>query len=203
MRHECLKPEELDQEALSETVRRQAAECPRCHELLASFDQFMRAEELPGSRPDEAEQQLGTFLQGLPPRLVRTRRSRRILGMRPVGWGVAAAAAVALVFLWPRQAEIPELPTLRDEVSASFGLLSPEAGQSGWLLRWTGVEEADAYEVRLYSTSLEELRRIGPLDTTFTTLEYPAEDGVTWLWRAVALRGGDVIDETDVGTLTR
>jgi hypothetical protein len=120
-----------------------------------------------------------------------------------MAWIAAAAAAAAVFFLWPRAAEIPERPVLREEAASSFGLLSPNVGESGWFLRWSELETAESYEVRLYSTSLEEIQRIGPLSEPFTTLEFPEAEGVTWLWRVVALRNGDVVDETDVGTLTR
>jgi hypothetical protein len=198
MSRECLDVQDLDRLAQTEAAREHARSCPRCGELLSSYEQFVEAREIEGAQVGTAEAELDRFLHGLPDRPARRRRR----WVRPTSWIAAVAAMAAVLLLWPRGERIPEGPVLREEAAAPFTLLAAERGDEGWRLRWNPLEGADAYEVRLYSTSLEELRRIGPMTATHTLLPFP-DEGVTWLWRVVALRGGDVIGQTDVGTLTR
>jgi hypothetical protein len=196
----CLNPERLDQLVESSEARAHAERCPRCHELLASYDQFQSARSLAGSDADDAAARLGVFLDQLPH--ARVASPRRSLPRLRWALPAAAVAAGALFFLLPRATEIPDRAVLREEGPSGFALLSPQTVEEGWILRWNQLDGADSYELRLYSTSLNELRRIGPIDGTETTLAFPDEEGLTWLWRVIALRNGDEIGQTDVGTLT-
>ena len=198
MNSACLEPTDLDRLGDSPDARTHAEECPRCHELLESYRSFMATELKEGSNAEDAELRLGDFLESL----LAPRPKTRPRLLRPVGWTVAAAAAVTLFFVWPRGTELVDTPVLRDQGATPLGLQAPVVLEGSWRLRWGAVDAADAYEVRLYTTGLDELRRIGPMTETEVLVDFPDEETATLLWRVIALRGGDEIERSAVGTLS-
>jgi hypothetical protein len=78
--------------------------------------------------------------------------------------------------------------------------LPPQGERTAWLLRWDFVENADSYELRFYSTQLEELARHASLHEPQFLLEPPAHEGAL-LWRVYAYRAGEVVAVSAVGTL--
>jgi hypothetical protein len=95
----------------------------------------------------------------------------------------------------------------RPQVDAGFLLSQPQAeGVGRWRLAWTAVEGADAYQVRFFSSDLDPLAQIEPvpvlsIGVTRDQLGADAASGNVVLWRVVALRGGDIIATSPVGTI--
>ena len=223
----CFGPDDLDRVnslSASHELQVHARECPRCGALLASFRMFQDPSAGPSaSQIEEAEARLSGAIArelGVPlpaplgpashaatpartPDRDRTPGAswiQRLLhpSMRPA-LAVAALVIVAgAVTLMPRRAGNPPTDPLRGS-SESQSLHIEEAALTdhGASFRWSPVPDAERYEVRLYSSNLQELGRYPAGANAFLTLSpdgLPAtgSDG-RMLYRVYALRGGHVV----------
>jgi hypothetical protein len=110
---------------------------------------------------------------------------------------------LVFAFLLPRLRSSEDPSVLRDASPETLQLLSPlppQGERTEWLLRWDFVESADSYELRLYSTQLEELARHTQLREPQFLLAPPTHEGAL-LWRVYAYRDGEIVAESAVGTL--
>lgn len=197
MSQPCLTPRSLELSESDPEVERHAADCPRCHALLESYRSFLAAEAVPGARTQEAERDLDRLLRTRV--LARRRRPpRRVL--EPAAW--LAAVAALLLFAWiPRMSTGPDESVPRGAHPERLQLLSPQSVDGGWLLRWDFVDEADHYELRLYSVDLSEVDRIGDLVETQFLLSEAGEDAR--LWRVYAYHQNELLAVSAVGTLSK
>jgi hypothetical protein len=219
----CLAAEEIA-EVLSlgagHPRRRHLDECPRCRALVTAYHDFLEPAAVPeGARPAEA----GTWLSEELARAIgsssppaRPARGQSLLqrvgdffaapALRPV-WAAAAVVVVAGVVLTTLQLRPEGEPVLRGERPAALALEPAQPGPAASLrLRWQPLEGADSYQVRVYSTGLEELARLEPVANPEMVLrreQLPPgiAPGATLLWRVAALRGGDDVALSPVGRL--
>lgn len=134
-------------------------------------------------------------------------------GFLAPAWKPALAMAgvivvVAGVLMWPRLDGRPGEPVLRGEAPANrLAIVMTDRGARGVELRWSPIPEADLYEVRMFSESLEEIGRIGTADTSLVFSPDRLPEGQpksgTLLLRVIALRGGDELASSDVQTVER
>lgn len=217
----------------SDPRRAHVRECPRCRALALAYQDFMlMAEPLPaGARPKDARKRLDTALSAAilvdaasraaaPDRLAARpappqRRTPWWAGFAPrpawavVGLLLVLGAGAVWMFL-PRDRVNPLVlrnDGSRQRVDASFVLSPPQTdGVGRWRLSWTPVQGADAYQVRFFSSDLEELAQIEPtpvVSITVTRDQLGANQagGNVVLWRVIALLGGDAIATSPVGTI--
>jgi len=211
----------------SDPRRSHLESCPRCRALVLSYRQFVApdAQESTSYGTEEA-----TRLDDFRGRLMSGTAAgagaaapqgggapggswwSRLFApaLRPV-WGLAALAIV-LGGLWlgpriggPRGSE----PVLRGGTQAALALGEVEHLADGSVrLMWQPHPEAEHYELRFYSASLEPIagRPMG-LETSVTVA--PGDMPEAWragavvLYRIVAMRGGDEIEASAPGSLQR
>jgi hypothetical protein len=210
MKHVCSEDMKGFDQLLSlppEDAERAAVEaCPRCGSRFLAFQAFLRAQDVAGADPEEAEKRLTELVQGLTADLVgepangrpgfweRFRRS--MVGPRVLVPAMAAALLIALgVLRWhPWVDDSPGLRSNSADVQTVV-LLSATAVSDGALdVSWEPVALADAYAVRLLRADLTEIRRVGPIVDTSAHIDTAAarsEGGV--YWQLVALQNGDEI----------
>jgi hypothetical protein len=215
--------------------RAHVRECPRCRSLAAAYLDFVSAAEpLPaGARPKDARKRLEADLRSAIHGRPAGARATDAAPVGPAGTGAArrratwwgglaprpAWALVALLLLvgagavWmllPREGVAPLV--LRNEPPRSrsddgFVLSPPQIEATGrWRLSWSPVEGADSYQVRFFSSDLDDLAQIQPvtvlsISVTRDQLGADHAGGNVVLWRVVALRGGDAIATSPVGTI--
>jgi len=223
MIHDCIPVEEMGRIAgLSpeDPRRRHAETCPRCSALLATYAAFLRGENVPHADPDEAERRLRewaetSLLRGdraaVSPVLRAGARASwldALLRPRPA-WAIASVAVVCVfagIALWSLQENArtvlrqPTTHALQFEADAKI-----EGGQVRF--SWSQVEDATSYEIHLYRTDLVEVGRLpaGAATTLVVTrdrLVHVAGSGVTLLWRVVALRDEDPVEESAPRAIT-
>jgi hypothetical protein len=180
--------------------------CPGCRARLAAYLSFVKAEDVPGADPEDAEARLSAVLAGLagasaaaPPRATRPRRAR---WLRPA-LAVAATLVVA-VGLWRGLAAVSARPAaglvLRGEGEARPApVVQPARALDGGrlALSWRRQPQADAYRVALHDA---DLRQVAVLDAgADSTLA--VTPGAARYWRVLALRGGAEIGRTELAPL--
>jgi hypothetical protein len=199
--------------------RRHVEDCPRCRARVLTFLEFI---EPPGDVPLAVLHEAESRLDGMLKRELaleggrRTGASgsfpRRHAGWPPsrfvFPWAAAAFAVVALVLAVRALRPRGEAPVL---LRGSTEHVAPGAGAApalrsaltpaGLELSWSAVPGADAYEVRIYSPTLEEIARLRPTARTRVLLaraDLPpsAAPGTAALWKVVALRAGDPLQES-------
>lgn len=185
--------------------RRHAESCPRCSALLASYQDFMKAEPGPGSNPQGASAHLQKVLreeiEGAQKTSPLTRN--RFFILRPA-WGalvlVLALGSFVLIRVGP---DGPEQQVLRGGSTdgAPLSLSQPGFLDDGSVrFSWEPLEEADQYQVVLYESDLTELTRSEPAAETEVVLSPRqlggAAPGSALVWRVIALQGGDEIDRS-------
>jgi hypothetical protein len=175
--------------------RRHLAGCPRCQSVLMSYREFLEpTATLPEGELREAnarlqeqlEKQLALAGQPAGPagRSTAARRPRthrawrdRLPGWRTLrpAWTVAlgalaVVAVIAAIELAPdrsRPIVLREQGEQRGVPTGLPALLPVEPAPDGGLtIRWQPVSGADSYEVRVYSTQLQEVARLGPVSGT-------------------------------------
>ena len=186
--------------------------CPRCRNLARSWSMFVRAEAGTGARPEAARKHLAAVIletSGTPGR-PKTARARRwsFPHLRMAGLAAAAAAvAIAAVVLW--QDRTPAPPVLRNDTAgtaAAFSLFPAEALTPGTVrLSWRSVPGAGSYQVRVYTSGLDEIYRHPSVTDTSIVIRpsgLPAAAGSPGLvWRVYALRGDDVTGISAPGSI--
>ena len=180
--------------------------CPGCRARLAAYHSFMRAEDVPGADPDEAEARLSAVLAGLA-RASAAGRSREATP-RQVAWrrpvlALAATLAVA-VGLWRGLAMNPERPAaglaLRGEGDtrpAPVALPARALADGRLALRWLRQPQADGYRVALHDA---DLRQIAVLDAGADSTIAVAP-GAARYWRVMALQAGAETGRTELAPL--
>jgi hypothetical protein len=204
--------------------RRHVESCPRCRNLARSYTEFMRAEMGPAARPDAARDRLAEVILDAAgkmdvPEAARQEAPELRLESAPTRWWsswrlrsaslVAATAAITLlaVILWPDHSTVP--PLLRDDRvprAGTLSLLPAEAVTDGHVgLTWTRAHGADRYEVRVYSSELDEIYRHPAVTDTSVVIrlsDIPTPPGSPGLvWRVYAFRGSDVIAVSPPGAI--
>lgn len=228
MTERCFAVEELAEvhELVAGDPRLQHLEtCPRCRARLAEYRRFLA----PGPAPadanlGDAERRLADALEreaGARPNAGATLRPATPGGLRALfgapAWrpALGVAAALLLVSVIYLAVERPfgrgDRVILRGEshpgAKDGFELALPRPGQAGTLdLRWTPVAGADAYEVRIFDAGLTAVARLTPVSGTSVTLRHAdlppgIESHTSLIWRVAALRAGDEIALSSVGTL--
>jgi len=201
--------------------RRHLAECPRCRALALSFQEFLAPESVPdGARPAEAVRRLSRVVADETAAPTRAGMGSPAAGgpmgwfgrlwLRPpvrTAWAMAALVVVAGgVFLAVHTRQGRE-PVLRGPQAAVLALQPVRLEPDGALrLCWAPLAGAERYQVRLYSTALAEVVRLEPVTVPEAVLRRSAlprgiPPGTALLWRVAALRGGDDIAQSPVGTL--
>ncbi len=223
----CIEPEELEETlALPEDDPRRGhlATCPKCRALVGSHALFLSAEggDEPHVRKADAqltafrERMLGLDPAGAAPAPARQAKSppgpwwQALLApaARPA-WAFAAIAVLAgAVVLWNSRGPAPGTPTtLRGGTAEPMRLHPPDYRPDGGVeISWEPFAGADHYEVRFFSTALTELGRCPAVTSNsarITSSGLPRDSthiGVV-LYRVFALRGGDEVAQSPVGTL--
>lgn len=214
MSSRCIAPEQLARilELPEEHAdRRHLRDCPRCRSLAKQFESFLRQPGTPNAAVPEGaslQEARTTFQQRLKDVLGKDARISdaqqtpprpRILQLRPILAAAAVLIAVVGLSWWRERAPLSD-DLLRGAPSerGTLQIRVEDAVQEGdgWALRWSVVPKADAYEVRIYSESLEEVARFGPLqDNAFDLFpeNLPSGDAVSAAsyWRVFALTRGD------------
>jgi hypothetical protein len=128
----------------------------------------------------------------------------RIVETVPAAWRIrrrawipaAAAAAAALVLIWPRPAETPVTPVHREEAVtttiAPRPLLPTGSVDSLSRLVWTSVPYADRYHVRLFDGAGSVIWERETADTVgVIPASVSVRAGVPYFWKVEALTGFD------------
>ena len=214
----------IDVERIGEVVdlpaedprRRHADTCPRCHSLVATYLEFMKAEPVAGSGVEKVRAGLDAHIRAGAERfapastpaspLSRAAWWRGLFKPAPMLAG-AAAVMLAAVFLW--NTNQPEQSVLRDDSARSqpFTLQAAQVDSDGTIrLSWTAMPGADAYHVRIYGPDLNEVYRHPDTAETSVTIArsaLPAElpPSLDLTWRVYALSGGDVVETSAPGSI--
>jgi hypothetical protein len=229
MNPSCIRPEEFGSiEALSadDPARMHLAECPRCQARWKAYRAFLEDANSPARSEDEAaaEAALGSMVRtefglleeketaGRRPRFRRaswrgwlsSRARTRLLILTPS----AALVAVAIVMLAANHQPLPGEPAFRgSESSAILRLESPQTLPDGSIrLSWSAAAGADSYRIRVLDTALDPALQITVPGETSTIIR-PADlgdavrSGAQYLWRVTALRDGEELGTSGVGTL--
>lgn len=201
----------LDTLADDDPGRIHVERCPRCRARLASYRSFLRADDVEGADPEDAEGRLSAALallaagrdadRGAPGfaralRLPARRAMRSVLSL--------AAVLVVAAGLWralmPSPAGEPGALVLRGDAvppNAPLALPSRSLPDGRLSLAWRRQPEADGYRVILHDADLAEVARVDAgADSTVVVLS-----GVARFWRVVALREGDEIGHTELAPL--
>ena len=197
-------------------IRRHVEDCPRCRNLLRSYQKFVRAEPVAGFAIEAARQRLDALI------------SSKVAGTRPAAsrWSslnvssllrgllrpapliaVGAAAALVTVVVW-QQSLGPETPRLRSETTSQTAALPPaDVRPDGSIsLSWAAVSGADTYQVRIYGPGLTEIYRHPNVTETSVVIDrslLPSDlpPRLDLMWRVVALKAGDVVEVSEPGSI--
>lgn len=201
--------------AADHPTRRHVEDCPRCRNLLRSYQKFVSAEPVAGAGIDDARRTLDALINSkVGKRSAATRPSsmrfahglRGFLRPAPL---VAAAAVCALVAIvvW-QQSRGPESLRLRSQpTSQTSGLPPADVRPDGSIhLAWPAVSGADAYQVRIYGTNFTEIYRHPNVAETSVVIDrssLPADlpPQFDLLWRVYALQNEDVIEASEPGSI--
>lgn len=199
--------------------RRHLDDCPRCRARVMTFLEFTAApDDVPRDLLHEAEAKLDAALKR---ELALGGDRRSEAGAAPfrrwlaslsqprfaftAGAAVLAVAVFVAVKVVSRRPNEPFLLRGSEEhvapgTSTSLALRAAPA-EGGMELTWSSVPGADAYEVRIYATNLEEIARLRPTPEARRLLarsDLPPSvaAGSVVLWKVVALQGGDPLQES-------
>ena len=215
MQTEC-----IDGERIAEVIdlpahhplRRHVEDCPRCRNLLRSYQKFVLAEPVAGFASDAALRTLDALIASKVggrsvPRQPTSRFSLRGF-LRPVPLLAAGAVCVLVAVAVWRQSQGPDDILLRDESASPAAALAPaEVGTDGSIhLSWAAVSGADTYQVRIYGPNFNEIYRHPDVAATSVVIDrssLPSDlpPQLDLLWRVYALQGGDVIETSDPGSI--
>jgi hypothetical protein len=192
--------------------RRHAQSCPRCRSLVASYQDFLRAEAVAGSGVEKARAVLDARIRADAQRWAGARAPASSQSWWR-GWlkpapllAVAAVAAIAAVMVW--NARSPEESALRDGDTAAqpFSLQAPRVDAESIHLSWTPMPGADGYQVRIYGPDLSEVYRhpaTSQTDIVVPRSALPAglPPSLDLTWRVYALSGGDQVEASAPGSI--
>lgn len=219
MSSRCIESERIGEVAelpADHSLRRHVEECPRCRNLLRSYQTFLRAEPVTGFGIDAERRKLDALISskvsGRQPEA--SRRSLTGFGsmlrglMRPVPLiAVGAVVVLVAVVVW-QQSRGPEGIFLRSEPVTQTGALPPaEVRADGSIhLSWAAVSGADAYQVRIYGPGLTEIYRHPDVAATSVVIDralLPNDLPPTLdlMWRVYALQAGDVLEVSAPGSI--
>ncbi len=196
-------------------LRRHVEDCPRCRNVLRSYQKFVAAEPVEGFSIDAARRKLDA--------LIDTKVGERPVASRPSSNGfsldwlrgfwrpvplvaVAAVAVVAATLLWQQSRESDGI-LLRDESVTQSALPPADVRADGSIrLKWAAVPGADAYQIRIYGPSFTEIYRHREVTETSAIIErssLPADLPPTLdlMWRVYALQAGDIIATSEPGSI--
>ena len=233
MRHECPPTEALAEILVldpSDPRRVELESCPHCAARLLSFGSFLE----PGDPPPEANlsDARRRILQALAsaqdretmPNRERGPRARRSFLILPnwFGWkpalalaGTLAVAAIVLHVTGVRSPRSPmservvrgpALPAASMTKNGTRLLPATFLPNGGCTLRWTRVENGDAYVVVFHWADLSEVLRLPVRSDTFLTLSPDdvrrlGHSGEAMLWRVSVLSKGDEIFASTPGVM--
>lgn len=223
----CIRPEDfgiVDTLAADHPTRVHLADCTRCQARWKAYRLFLEdSESPPRSRPEvKADAVLDGVIRkqfGLSEAEARTRPIRFLSSLRSLlssRWRIrvliltppAAVAAIVILMLATSHRTEPPEPAFRGiESGASLRLESPQALPDGHIrLTWSAMAGADAYRIRVLDTGLSPvLETVVPAETTAviapSDLGAEAGPGSRFLWRVTALREGEEIGVSGIGTL--
>ncbi len=197
--------------------------CPRCQAQALTLQAFLAPSPLPvhvGESTVTAE--LDRFIDKLVVQPSPT-RERRIVPTPSGSWwqrwfapgprlalGVSMLAIV-IVGAWMVQRPVPERAITRGgpmETSDANTVrtIAPTRVTDGWVLQWSSVDEATAYQVVVLRNDLQERARFDAGTSTHWTLTLESLPGGTdpaqgLAWFVEARRGADVVAKSSVGEL--
>ena len=202
-------------------------ECPRCGALADQFRAFVEA-----SAQGVDESQLAAAEASLKAALERelaapaqsgwqekeSAARRTVLEGPKANWwdaffapawkpalAIAGVIVVAAIVVWPRLDERPGEPVLRGAPPAHALTVAVAARTPrGLEVRWQPMSGATSYQVRMYSTALEEIGRVETAETAITIApeKIPPANGAL-LVRVAAIADGDELAISDVKTVER
>lgn len=215
----CIESERIGEVAelpADHPLRRHVEECPRCRNLLRSYQTFLRAEPVAGFGIDAERRKLDKLISSKvsEKRPEASRHSPTGFGsmlrglVRPVPLiAVGAVLVLAAVVVW-RQARGPEDILLRSgPTSQTAALPLADVRPDGSIhLSWTAVPGADAYQVRIYGPNLTEIYRHPEVAETSIVIDrslLPSDlpPKLDLMWRVYALQAGDIIEVSEPGSI--
>jgi hypothetical protein len=221
----CIEPSALEEVLAagpSDPRRLHVVACPRCRALAESFALFLTPPDDDPATTAKADALLTAFRERL---LDSSAAPSAGIGrdggpkawwqalfapsLRPA-WAFAVVAIVAAGWYLTTQRDgVTDAGRihLRGARLVALELTPPVfAGDGSVTLAWQPSPEADSYQVRFFSTSLAELSRLPSVSTPTARVApggLPGAAGETVLYRVAALRGGDVMAMSPVGTLQK
>jgi len=196
-------------------VRQHGENCPRCRNLLRSYQKFVRADPVAGFSIEVARRELDALIASKvgEPSSASQKSSTGFWSLlrglvRPVPLFVTAAVAVVAAGVLWQQSREPEGIILREESTLQTGApRQAEVRPDGSIyLSWAAVPGADAYEVRVYGPGLTEIYRHPDVVETSVVIDrslLPADLPPTLdlMWRVYALQAGDVVKVSDPSSI--
>jgi hypothetical protein len=168
----CFRDDEIAAIAVlpaGDARRAHVEECPRCHALLAAFDEFRREPGAEVERLEIADAQLARAIAneiGIPAAPVAPApHGFRLIGSRRLpratfAWAAAAAVVIAgaWIVIGPRMNQTPTWRGERDSSAPAFELRTARASDGQTIvLEWPAAAGATAYRVHLTREDLSEL----------------------------------------------
>ncbi len=196
--------------------------CPRCRNRLHLYQEFLAGDPTVPSRDSaDAQARLAAVLRDLarPVRAQTSHRSgpgllgrvRALLlgpGLRPALAVAGLLVVVGGIAMWRESNRSPELLRGPGSSGSLFEVEKARQVDGGIELSWQAVEGADAYQVRLLSSELTEIRMLAPVPDTrimipADSLPESSDPEGLLAYRVIALRNGDPWAESRVGTFRR
>jgi hypothetical protein len=195
----------------NDPLRQHVEDCPRCRNLLRSYQKFLRAEPVAGFDSAAARRRLDALIST---RVGGTRSAPAspfanfLRGfLRPVPLVAAAAVCVVVALTVWQRSRGPEEILLREEPALRALTLAPaEVRADGSIhLSWSAVSGADAYQVRIYGPSLTVIHRAEVAVTSIvidrSLLPPNLPPSLDLMWRVAALQAGDTIQVSSPGSV--
>ncbi len=219
MEERCIDIERIDEVVdlpADHPVRRHVEDCPRCRNLLRSYQKFLRAEPVAGFNVEFARRTLDALIASKvgEKRPAASQRSSTSFSsvlrglMRPTPLIAVGAVAILVAAVVWRQTQESEGILLRDEPTSRSAALPPaEVRPDGSIhLTWQAVPGADAYQIRIYNSTLTEIYRHPDVAETSVVIDrssLPSDlpPALDLMWRVYALQAGDVIEASEPGSI--